>query len=176
MIISYGHVIVKRGLKIFIYWFAMTEFFISLKFILYEWKKVLYNMVSVKMGGMAMNCMKCGRDLEPGQVFCQECRAEMEKYPVKPGTVVQLPRRREESAIKKMSRRRTPPIPEEQVKSLRKIIRGLVGMIMVLLALVAVLLYPTIKDLLAKETFLPGQNYSSITDVSESADAVDGTQ
>lgn len=123
-----------------------------------------------------MNCMKCGRDVESGQVFCQECRAEMEKYPVKPGTVVQLPRRREESVIKKMTRRRTPPTPEEQVKNLRKMVRGLLGMILVLLVLVAVLLYPAIKDLLAQETFLPGQNYSSITDVEESTDAVDDTR
>lgn len=142
-------------------------------FLLYEWKKVLYNMVSVKMGGMAVNCMKCGRDLEPGQVFCAECRAEMEKYPVKPGTVVQLPRRREESPVKKMARRRTPPTPEEQVKALRKAVRGLIGLILVLLTLIAVLLYPKVKDLLAEETFLPGQNYSSITDAEDSSSGIE---
>ena len=62
---------------------------------------MLYNGFSLKMGGVAMHCMKCGRDLEPGQVFCEECQAEMKKYPVKPGTVVQLPRRREEAPNKK---------------------------------------------------------------------------
>lgn len=142
-------------------------------FLLYEWKKVLYNMVSVKIGGIAMNCMKCGRDLEPGQVFCVECRAEMEKYPVKPGTVVQLPRRREESSVKKLTRRRTPLTPEEQVKALRKMVRGLIGLIFVLVALLAVLLYPKVKELLAQETFLPGQNYSSITDVEGSFSGIE---
>ena len=28
-----------------------------------------------------MSCLKCGRDIEEGQVFCTGCREVMEKYP-----------------------------------------------------------------------------------------------
>lgn len=38
-----------------------------------------------------MNCLKCGREIEEGQVFCNDCLVQMAKYPVKPGTAVQLP-------------------------------------------------------------------------------------
>ena len=39
-----------------------------------------------------MKCLKCGRETD--QTFCQACREEMEKYPVKPGTIVLLPKER----------------------------------------------------------------------------------
>ena len=35
-----------------------------------------------------MSCMKCGKEVSEDQVFCPECLAEMERYPVKPGTPV----------------------------------------------------------------------------------------
>ena len=38
-----------------------------------------------------MNCMKCGREIALGQVFCKDCLADMAQYPIKPGTPVQLP-------------------------------------------------------------------------------------
>ena len=40
-----------------------------------------------------MSCMKCGKEVSEDQVFCPECLAEMERYPVKPGTPVLLPHR-----------------------------------------------------------------------------------
>ena len=40
-----------------------------------------------------MACMKCGKDVNEPQVFCDECLAVMERYPVKPGTAIQLPKR-----------------------------------------------------------------------------------
>ena len=39
-----------------------------------------------------MNCMKCGREVEDGQVFCQECLAEMETDPIRISTPVHIPR------------------------------------------------------------------------------------
>ena len=38
-----------------------------------------------------MPCMKCGRKIKDRQVFCEECLAIMDTYPVKPGTPIQLP-------------------------------------------------------------------------------------
>ncbi len=111
-----------------------------------------------------MNCMKCGREVEQGQVFCESCREEMEKYPVKPGTAVQLPRRQEENSMKKLARRRTAPSSEEQIRSLRNTIRLLLALLLVSFALIGVLLYPTVRQRLVGQELRPGQNYSSLTD------------
>ena len=112
-----------------------------------------------------MNCMKCGRETAEEQVFCQQCLEEMEKYPVKPGTVIHLPRRGEETAVKKThQRRKAPPSPEEQVKSLKKNIRTLLVMLLISTILLVVSGYFAVVHLLENDiSFLPGQNYSSIT-------------
>lgn len=60
-------------------------------FPLYERGKVVYNIPIVYLGVGRLNCLKCGREIEEGQVFCNDCLVQMAKYPVKPGTAVQLP-------------------------------------------------------------------------------------
>ena len=111
-----------------------------------------------------MNCMKCGRELSSDGVFCADCLAEMENYPITPGTVVHLPRRRQEPPAKKPSlRRKSQPAPEEQVKQLRRLVRRLILALVVTLALLCCTGYFTVTHLLESQiTFLPGQNYSSI--------------
>lgn len=49
--------------------------------------------LSYILGVGCLNCLKCGREIEEGQVFCNDCLVQMAKYPVKPGTAVQLPSR-----------------------------------------------------------------------------------
>ena len=79
-----------------------------------------------------MNCMKCGREVEDGQVFCPACQEDMEKYPVRPGTVVLLPKREETHYVKKStSRRRAAPTPEEQIRSLKARLRLVTLMLLV---------------------------------------------
>ena len=113
-----------------------------------------------------MNCMKCGRETTDEQIFCDLCLEEMEKYPVRPGTVILLPRRREDAARKAVVRKKAPPSPEEQVKVLKKQTRRLAATILVLLALLGVTGYFAVVHLLESETvFLPGQNYSTIIDI-----------
>ena len=48
-----------------------------------------------------MNCLKCGRETQEDNVFCQACLLEMQKYPVHADTVVLLPRRKDAPVIKK---------------------------------------------------------------------------
>ena len=111
-----------------------------------------------------MNCMKCGQEIEEGQVFCADCLAEMKEYPVKPGTVVQLPRRKPASVTKKVyAKWRQPPTAEEQLARLKKRFRVLLVIWLVTLALLAVMAYPTIRGLWEEEKLLPGQNYTTIT-------------
>ena len=93
--------------------------------------------------------------------------AEMEKYPVRPGVVVHLPRRREEPAAKKSYGRRKAALPpEEQVKRLKKVIRRLNVALLVLVLLLFIAGYFTVVHLMENDMeFLPGQNYNSVTDV-----------
>lgn len=110
-----------------------------------------------------MNCMKCGREVSVGS-FCAECLADMERYPVKPGTVIQLPRRRPEPSVKKNhSRRRPQPSQEEQLRTLRKLVRGLVLALVISLVLLGISGYFAVVHLLESDVvILPGQNYSTV--------------
>ncbi len=113
-----------------------------------------------------MLCMKCGREIEAEQVFCPDCLAEMEKYPVKPGTVVQLPRRSTQPQYKKpTNHRQFPAVPlEEQIKKLKKRVAGLTVALVLALAAVAglcaLVVWQYEEDV---DKLLPGQNYSSST-------------
>lgn len=115
-----------------------------------------------------MGCMKCGRDMEDGQVFCVECLEVMKKYPVKPGTVVTIPARRNDGPVRRTPRKRTLS-PEEQVKKLRRRCRVLGLLLALCVALSCVLGWFALEHFLEGETFLPGQNYSALeTTVPES--------
>ena len=107
-----------------------------------------------------MNCMKCGRETENEQVFCQDCLQIMEKYPVRPGTVVLLPRRRE-TIIKKTVKRHVIPA-EEQIKILKKRIMILWFTLVLCIALIMLMINPTLHYALDKHVPV-GQNYSSVT-------------
>ncbi len=117
------------------------------------------------MRGMAMNCMKCGREIGEGQVFCDTCLDMMRKYPVKPGIAIQLPIRNHTPAPKKTySRRRQPLTPEEQLLRLKKRVKRITVLWLVTLALLAATIYPAVEYFLGKSFLLPGQNYTTITD------------
>ena len=61
-----------------------------------------------------MACIKCGKESAAGAEFCEECLKDMERYPVKPGTPVILPKHAEylsakhprKKALKPRNRRR----------------------------------------------------------------------
>ena len=112
-----------------------------------------------------MNCMKCGREIGENQVFCSLCLADMEKYPVKPGTAVQLPSRKDSPAPKKpVVKRRQQPSPEEKIKTLKKRNKRLVILWLITLMLLAATVYPTVQFVRNHFSLRPGQNYTTITD------------
>ncbi len=108
-----------------------------------------------------MNCMKCGRDIVEDAVFCPDCLADMERYPVKPGTVVLLPTRAPAPAAKKPVKRALPP--EEQVRLLNKRIRRLRGALVLAIVLALAATTLALYSLQDEEivSLLPGQNYSA---------------
>ena len=109
-----------------------------------------------------MQCMKCGREIPVGQVFCEECLAEMAAYPVKPGTVVTLPNRPKQVNSRKASGHRPAVTLEQQVKKQSKTIRALSWLLTLSTALLIGVSALTVS-LLTEETdqVLPGQNYSA---------------
>ena len=113
------------------------------------------------MGGMAMHCMKCGREISEDQVFCATCLELMEQNPVRQDVVVQIPLRKEPS-VKKHIPRKKAPTPEEQVQILRRKNRWLTAIISLLLCisvLLAAMSYYLVRQL--DITKLLGQNYTT---------------
>jgi len=107
-----------------------------------------------------MTCLKCGRETD--QTFCDLCRAEMEKYPVKPGTIVQLPKARAASGKRQQPRRQTVPL-ETRIEMQKLTIRRLSRAVAVLLALAALLGLIIFRLLRGASTRPTGQNYSTIS-------------
>ena len=116
-----------------------------------------------------MNCLKCGRETPAEQVFCEECLLEMEKYPVKPGTVVLLPRNRDAVSQKKAVKRRVLST-EEQLKAARKRIKALSVAFLLMLALVLLMVYPSALYLKSRQLKI-GQNYTAITSTAAPSEA-----
>ena len=114
-----------------------------------------------------MKCLKCGRETD--QTFCPICREEMEKYPVKPGTIVLLPKER--PAAKKMPSRHPPVPPEVIVQNQRRTIRRL-GRAFAALLVLAVLMGVAIVRLVQESGRRPvGQNYNTVTKPTEETSA-----
>ena len=135
---------------------------------LYEQEKVLYNNFNLIVGGVSMNCLKCGRETEDERIFCEACVEVMKKYPVKPGIAIQLPHRNESPALKKvLPKRRQPPTPEEQIRKLKRRTRSFLLLWLLTLMLLAATIYPAIQYFLQREVPLPGQNYSTFTTIDE---------
>ena len=112
-----------------------------------------------------MNCMKCGREVPLGQVFCKECLTDMANYPVKPGTPVQLPAKPAAVQPRRERNARKPKKPEEQIVILKKwILALLVSLLTVILAFAVTVAILSHKLDQANQNTLPGQNYSTVDD------------
>ena len=111
-----------------------------------------------------MNCLKCGKETVSEQVFCPECLQEMEKYPVRPGTVVQLPSQRLHNP-KKNPKRRAVPL-EDQVKQLKKRLRMMTILFILAAGLAIILAFPALEHL-TEDHFKIGQNYNTVIPTTE---------
>ena len=90
-----------------------------------------------------MECLRCGRENDSGREFCDTCLQSMEKYPVNPNTVIQLPRPRPGDAAKKQSGKKRVQSTEEQLTHLKKLLRILITggiLLLILFGLVTALL------------------------------------
>lgn len=85
-----------------------------------------------------MFCMKCGKETEEDRVFCPSCLQVMERYPIKPDAAVHLPKRPPRPTEKKAPRKKEPTVAELR-QLYRKILKGALLVISVLLVLVLLL-------------------------------------
>lgn len=124
-----------------------------------------------------MNCVKCGREIEEDQVFCQNCLEEMSLYPVKPGTAIHIPSHKHEEEFKKISPRRKLLTPSEQNLKLRKKVLRL-RILVILLVLVCGALGYVVARTVEELDFqrLLGQNYSTIITPAETEGAEPSTE
>ncbi len=114
-----------------------------------------------------MFCLKCGRETENEQVFCERCLDSMEAYPVKPGTAVQLPRRSSESAGKKSPRRKRIVPPEELLAKQKGIVRRMTAVCVILGLLLAVSTFFLLKNVMEMDAHRwIGRNYTIQTEES----------
>ena len=117
-----------------------------------------------------MNCMKCGVEIPETQVFCDHCLEVMDQCPVRPGAHVHLPKRAKiVEQPKKVSKKKRPLSPEEQISALKlKIMRQrllvviLIFLICVSSAFLGLKIY---EDYTAPD--LTGRNYTIDTSMND---------
>lgn len=108
-----------------------------------------------------MKCLKCGRETD--QTFCQDCREEMARYPVKPGTIIQLPKDRSAAYLRRSPNWRAQISPEDKIAQQKRTIRRLSRAVAVLVALILILGFVIFRILKGPVQPPVGQNYSTVT-------------
>ena len=109
-----------------------------------------------------MHCMKCGAELKNSGVFCENCLADMEKYPVKPNIAVTLPERPVAQPVRKRSRRKYTK-PEDQIRHLRKVRNWLLVLLCAMTLLVALCVLEILQLTDGDPANLDlGRNYSTV--------------
>ncbi len=109
-----------------------------------------------------MGCLKCGRETQQSQVFCQACQEMMRNHPVKPGTVIHLPHREAPGTERPLPDAQWETSSSDQLFRLRKLIRWLtatIALLSVLLCLAAGMLVYTLKSDAPTSTI--GRNYTT---------------
>lgn len=107
-----------------------------------------------------MSCLRCGAKVEEGRSFCSKCMGEMEKYPVKPGTPVQLPTRKNYNTSRRSTqKKRVMPKDKELITRLYRR-----NQLLTLLLLLTMLLLSFVTISYAKKVYTtpvkqPGQNW-----------------
>ena len=84
-----------------------------------------------------MFCLKCGKETQENQVFCETCLQVMDQYPVKPDAAIHLPDR-QRSYLKKTAHRKRVPTQDEVIARLKKTNRCLIWSLAILLLIVLV--------------------------------------
>ena len=118
-----------------------------------------------------MHCIKCGQEIEPNQVFCPSCLADMEQYPVNPGTPVYIPT--VSWSVRKQQRFPTTPAPEEQIRQLQKKLNLVTGCLIAALIALAVSCGVLLYIFQQPDRLPTGQDYN-VTDTTSGTNTTNG--
>lgn len=108
-----------------------------------------------------MQCLKCGKDVSANLTFCDTCLAEMEDFPVDPGTPVHIPKR--ESPARRVSAQREPTTAEQLTRVRRTLqwMYVLVAVLSLLLSITGIMLIRTLDKAPQPQGPVKGQNYTT---------------
>ena len=106
-------------------------------------------------------CLKCGKETTEKAIFCRQCQDNMVQYPVKPGTVIHLPKR--QNTPEKKLEHYVEPDHEGQILSLRKTVRFLVALVAVLSILLTATAFMLLRTMSQEKPVPPiGRNYTTV--------------
>ena len=107
-----------------------------------------------------VSCIKCGREIESPAVFCEECLADMEKHPVKPGTPVVL-HQKPAFSLRRAPTRKVRKA-EDQIRSLKRTVTWLWVIIVALALSLGVITYFWLTHFgYQADAVRPGENYQT---------------
>ena len=111
-------------------------------------------------GGFGMYCLKCGAETPNQQLFCPACLESMDAYPVRADTPVHLPKRQNQTPVKRTKQKEVPP--EIQLAKLRSKVRRLTLSVCLLILALAVVLTAFFFQLFQKGELpsLAGSHYT----------------
>ena len=92
-----------------------------------------------------MHCMRCGRELTLGQVFCKECLADMNQHPVDPTTPVVIPPAPPVNTNRRPARKTRKP--EEQLSRLRRWMTSMLVIFMIIALAGTMLIYSLMQKI-----------------------------
>ena len=116
------------------------------------------------MGGVAVNCMKCGRETQADAVFCEDCLDHMERHPVPPNMLVYVPSEKDRHSVKKHGTGTPIITAEDQIKHLNKKIhsqRLVIALFFCVIMFLTLLSMDVVHELNVSK--FAGKNYTSIT-------------
>ena len=106
-----------------------------------------------------MHCLKCGVEIQPPEVFCQDCQASMAQAPVRPDAVVYIPDR--PAIVVEKPQKKKKQIYADYIRTLRRSIRWLTGAVITLVLLVCLLGFMLYQQLQDSQKPVIGQNYTT---------------
>ena len=106
-------------------------------------------------------CLKCGKNTEGKAVFCQQCQEDMSRYPVKPGTVIHIPRR--QAIPEKKNELYEEEDKGRQVMRLQKTTRFLMATVALFSVLLMIMGFMLVRTLTEEKAAAPiGRNYTTV--------------
>ncbi len=107
-----------------------------------------------------MQCLRCGKEIDEGAVFCQSCLEVMAKHPVKPHTVVNIPER--SIRDRNLSARKAPRTEESTDLLERKLLQLRLWVGLLTAALVLCICLISWQEIHNSALPAIGQNYTAI--------------